>query len=255
MRKTGGSAGGAGRGDGTPDPTSRFEHEEKSQRFLGILLFLWLVLPVLFATMFGLPVRPEFPSPDEVESRLALESRAQCRRIRDRILTRKGFLVRGLSRIPGSFDCTERPETSGLPLVPGRTYAGLAFLPPPEAGSFHRLLPPSFLLLYFHPEAMELRNGVDDDGDGMIDEGHVEGWTGERHLGFGDPVEICEFRIHGFGIEIKLRMAAKDWLGKVHRAEARLPVLWRDLDASPSSESGWPRSEPEACPAPGGGSR
>jgi prepilin-type N-terminal cleavage/methylation domain-containing protein len=80
----------------------------------------------------------------------------------------------------------------------------------------------------FVREDSEAANGVDDDGDGLIDEGRLEMTTDTLHIVLGRGIERCTFSLHGRIIHMILTCAAADGANKVARATYDYSVYMRN---------------------------
>ncbi len=71
--------------------------------------------------------------------------------------------------------------------------------------------------LVFLMETTETDNGVDDDGDGLIDEGTVELTHDAVTIAVVRDVEQCEFQFQGRMLGMRLQLAKRDSKHRVHR--------------------------------------
>ena len=82
--------------------------------------------------------------------------------------------------------------------------------------------------LEFVLDAGETDNGVDDDGDGMIDEGSLFLQYESARIPLAENVESCSFEIDGPVIRFSVQCAQRDSDGQIHRAVARRVWLIRN---------------------------
>ena len=69
----------------------------------------------------------------------------------------------------------------------------------------------------FRMEAGETDNGVDDDGDGLVDEGEIILLQNSVTLAILRDVEQCEFALDGRVLQMRLRVARRDRERRVYR--------------------------------------
>lgn len=72
--------------------------------------------------------------------------------------------------------------------------------------------------LLFVRDAGELENGVDDDGDGMVDEGRIMALYEGTRLVMAEGIEACTFTTDGRMIRVTVRCARGDQHDNVYRA-------------------------------------
>lgn len=70
----------------------------------------------------------------------------------------------------------------------------------------------------FARDRAEAANGIDDDGDGFIDEGEVSIQQAGVSIAVLRDVEDCRFRLDGRILELRLRIARRDQRGRSYRA-------------------------------------
>ncbi len=66
-------------------------------------------------------------------------------------------------------------------------------------------------------DSNEIDNGVDDDGDGLVDEGRLVHEVGGRTLVLLNGVEVCEFWLNGRVLAVSLTCARRDSQGIIYR--------------------------------------
>jgi len=95
---------------------------------------------------------------------------------------------------------------------------GLQFVAATGLLSMNAALSTSPRELTFQMEAGESDNGIDDDGDGIIDEGTVRLLHNGVTVTVVRDVELCEFALDQRVITVRLRCAKRQSGGLVHRA-------------------------------------
>jgi prepilin-type N-terminal cleavage/methylation domain-containing protein len=81
----------------------------------------------------------------------------------------------------------------------------------------------------FSLDAGESQNGVDDDGDGLIDEGGLQLLIGTLPVQLViTGVERCEFRLRGRVLTLVLGVARRDAKGHLYRATTTQSILMRN---------------------------
>ena len=81
----------------------------------------------------------------------------------------------------------------------------------------------------FTLDAGESPNGVDDDGDGLIDEGGLQLLIGNLPVQLViTGVERCEFRLRGRVLTMLLAVARRDAKGHLYRATTTQSILMRN---------------------------
>ncbi len=63
----------------------------------------------------------------------------------------------------------------------------------------------------------EIDNGLDDDGDGLVDEGRLEFRDGTTRVTLARDLETCTFEILAKTVEVGLQIARTDSNQRVHR--------------------------------------
>ncbi len=75
----------------------------------------------------------------------------------------------------------------------------------------------------------ELDNGLDDDGDGLIDEGSLQLRVGTTNLELiAEGVEQCTFSLDGRVVSVHLQCAKRDHQGHVYRATSDFTIYMRN---------------------------
>ena len=82
--------------------------------------------------------------------------------------------------------------------------------------------------LTFEMEPGELANGLDDDGDGLVDEGAVTLVHDSITVTVVRNIETCEFAIEGRILTSRLRVAIRDSKGRIHRAYVEQQLYMRN---------------------------
>lgn len=82
--------------------------------------------------------------------------------------------------------------------------------------------------MFFVRDAGETVNGVDDDGDGHVDEGRLDFEYDGRVVTLARDIESCELTLDGKLITIDLTSARSDGKGWVHRATVRQSFYMRN---------------------------
>lgn len=77
-------------------------------------------------------------------------------------------------------------------------------------------------------ESGETDNDLDDDGDGLVDEGNLTLREGSTVLQVATGIERCAFRLVGSVLTFELRSARRDDAGRVHRSTTRQEVCLRN---------------------------
>lgn len=77
-------------------------------------------------------------------------------------------------------------------------------------------------------EPGETDNEVDDDGDGMVDEGSLTLREGTTVLQVATGLERCLFRLSGRIMTFELRSARRDNAGRVYRSTTRQEIYFRN---------------------------
>ena len=90
------------------------------------------------------------------------------------------------------------------------------------------VLPTTTYRLQFTMDANEVDNGVDDDGDGMIDEGELAVLRAGDRVTSVDGVESCSFELDGRILRYSIRLAARDPSRKIRRTTIEDSVFFRN---------------------------
>lgn len=95
---------------------------------------------------------------------------------------------------------------------------GLQFVAASGLLSMNAALSTSTRQFTFALEGTETANGVDDDGDGLIDEGEITMLQNGTTLAILKDVEECSFSMEGRVLSVRLRVARSDRQGIVYRS-------------------------------------
>ncbi|MHC5065117.1 MAG: hypothetical protein ACYTG5_14215 [Planctomycetota bacterium] len=95
---------------------------------------------------------------------------------------------------------------------------GIEFLAASGLLSMNAALSTSTRRISFALEAGETANGVDDDGDGLVDEGEITMLQNGNTLAILREVEECSFSMDGRVLSLRLRVARSDRQGVVYRS-------------------------------------
>ncbi|HLQ36165.1 MAG TPA: prepilin-type N-terminal cleavage/methylation domain-containing protein [Planctomycetota bacterium] len=71
--------------------------------------------------------------------------------------------------------------------------------------------------IIFKRDASEIANGIDDDGDGLVDEGRISLLENGEQIDLLLKVEDCSFQLDGRLLAIRVRCAQRDGKGRVYR--------------------------------------
>lgn len=183
---------------------------------------LSIVMMILIPVLAGIATTTETVNSTMVANTRSADAMSHCRAMTQRI----GSLIRPAQMSTIQVQAVAADVTALRAASVGEWIAptdlvwrpGIEFLAASGLLSMNAALSTSLRRVSFAIDANEIDNGLDDDGDGLVDEGVITLLQNGTTLAILRDVEECRFSLDGRILSMRLRVARDDKNGRVYRS-------------------------------------